>query len=331
MIQEKPARKPILEVSELKVQFFTRDGVLKAVRNISFELYPGESIGIVGESGCGKSVTALSLMRLIPVPPGRIQARQLFFDGIEILGISEEKMREFRGNRISMIFQDPMTSLNPVLTIEKQLGEILELHLGLRGQERKKRCIELLQVVGISEPEMRLQSYPHQLSGGMRQRVMIAMALSCTPNILIADEPTTALDVTIQDQILRLIRSLAKNLHAATILITHNFGAVAGTTDRILVMYAGEIVEMASTIELFHDPFHPYTRSLIKSIPRLDHDMQRRLYYIPGSPPNLLRNLVKGCSFEPRCELRTQECGTYHPPMEEKTKNHFVACWKSNP
>lgn len=321
-------QKPILDVEGLDVKFYLRDGVLNAVRDISFSLYPGESLGVVGESGCGKSVTFLSVMRLIPSPPGRIQANTLRFDGTDLLKLSEKEMQRIRGNRISMVFQDPMTSLNPVLTIGKQMKEVLKLHLKLKEPDLEDRCIELLTKVGISEPQMRLNSYPHQLSGGLRQRVMIAIALSCNPTILLADEPTTALDVTIQDQILRLIRSLAKDLGAATVLITHNFGAVAGTTDRILVMYAGKIVETALTADLFRQPLHPYTRSLLKSIPRVDKETQERLFSIPGAPPDLMRELVRGCAFIARCPVGDDYCYHHLPPLEEHRPGHYAACWK---
>ncbi len=250
---------PILTVDGLKVNFHTRDGLVQAVRDISFKLYPGEALGIVGESGCGKSVTALSTMRLIDCPPGHIEARKMTFKETDLVNASEKRLRKIRGNEISMIFQDPMTCLNPVLTIYKQMSEIMKLHLGLNANDARERAIDLLGQVGISAPEMRLKSYPHQLSGGIRQRVMIAMAISCNPAILLADEPTTALDVTIQDQILRLVKSLADDLQMATILITHNLGAVAGLSNRIIVMYAGQIVEMAESNELFHNPLHPYT------------------------------------------------------------------------
>lgn len=318
-------KKPILEVRGLLVRFFTRDGVLLAVRDVSFDLFPGESLGVVGESGCGKSVTALSLMRLVP---GKIEALKLQFNGSDILKLSENEMRKIRGNKISMIFQDPMTSLNPVLTIGKQMGELLKLHLGLTGSARKKRAVELLDMVGISAPEMRLKAYPHQLSGGMRQRVMIAMALSCNPAILLADEPTTALDVTIQDQILRLIRGLAKDFGAATVLITHNLGAVAGTTDRIIVMYAGRIVEMAPTTDIFQEPLHPYTSSLLRSIPRVDRQAAKRLYSIEGAPPDPLRTVIKGCAFSPRCQFAMEDCANRSPELEEIKPRHFVSCWK---
>jgi len=321
-------QKPVLEVEGLIVRFFTRDGVLIAVRDISFSLYPGESLGVVGESGCGKSVTFLSVMGLIQTPPGRVEALKLRFNGTDLLKLPERQMQEIRGNRISMVFQDPMTSLNPVLTIQKQIGEVMELHLGLKGKALRDRCIELLEMVGIASPEMRLQAYPHQLSGGMRQRVMIAMALSCNPSILLADEPTTALDVTIQDQILRLIRALGKDLGAATVLITHNFGAVAGTTDRIMVMYAGRIVEMAPTPILFREPLHPYTTSLLQSIPRMDQETEERLYSIEGAPPDPMRTVIRGCAFEPRCQIATEYCVKHLPPLEEIKPEHYASCWK---
>jgi oligopeptide/dipeptide ABC transporter ATP-binding protein len=321
-------RKPILDVEGLDVQFYLRDGILNAVRDISFSLFPGESLGVVGESGCGKSVTFLSIMRLIPVPPGKIQATTLRFDGTDILKLTEKEMQRIRGNRISMVFQDPMTSLNPVLTIGEQMREVIKLHLKLKDTALDDRCVELLTKVGISEPQMRLRSYPHQLSGGLRQRVMIAIALSCNPTILLADEPTTALDVTIQDQILRLIKSLARDLGAATVLITHNFGAVAGTTDRIMVMYAGKIVETASTTELFKDPLHPYTKGLLKSIPRVDKEIQGKLFSITGAPPDLMRELVRGCAFISRCPIGDDNCYHRLPPVEEFKPGHYVSCWK---
>jgi len=326
MVNEK-TRSSILEVEGLSVDFKTRDGLVQAVRDVSFNLFPGESLGIVGESGCGKSVTALSLLRLIQCPPGRIEATRMAFNGADILRASESEMREIRGNKISMIFQDPMTSLNPVLTIGKQMSEIMELHLGLKGKEVQARSVELLDMVGISAPEMRLKSYPHQLSGGMRQRVMIAMAVSCDPSILLADEPTTALDVTIQDQILRLIKRLAKEFHMATILITHNFGAVAGISDRIIVMYAGEIVETAQSAELFHNPQHPYTIGLLNSIPRVHEEEYARLFSIKGKIPSPI-NLPPGCCYGPRCEHVFENCTKNRPSLEEIQTGHYVACWK---
>lgn len=318
---------PILTVDGLKVNFHTRDGLVQAVRDISFKLYPGEALGIVGESGCGKSVTALSTLRLIDCPPGHIEARKMTFKGTDLVNAPEKQLRKIRGNEISMIFQDPMTCLNPVLTIYKQMSEIMKLHLGLNANEARERAIELLGQVGISAPEMRLKSYPHQLSGGIRQRVMIAMAISCNPAILLADEPTTALDVTIQDQILRLVKSLANDLQMATILITHNLGAVAGLSNRIIVMYAGQIVEMAESNELFHNPLHPYTEGLLASIPRVDAEEQKRLFSIKGKLPSPIF-IPKGCSFSPRCAYAFDTCSEQSPSLEEKGNGHFVSCWK---
>lgn len=318
---------PILTVDGLKVNFHTRDGLVQAVRDISFKLYPGEALGIVGESGCGKSVTALSTMRLIDCPPGHIEARKMTFKGTDLVNAPEKQLRKIRGNEISMIFQDPMTCLNPVLTIYKQMSEIMRLHLGLNANEARERAIELLGQVGISAPEMRLKSYPHQLSGGIRQRVMIAMAISCNPAILLADEPTTALDVTIQDQILRLVKSLANDLQMATILITHNLGAVAGLSNRIIVMYAGQIVETAESNELFHNPLHPYTEGLLSSIPRVDAEEQKRLFSIKGKLPSPIF-IPKGCSFSPRCAYAFDTCSEQSPSLEEKGNGHFVSCWK---
>jgi oligopeptide/dipeptide ABC transporter ATP-binding protein len=320
-------RKPILVVDRLKVRFLTRDGTVNAVRDVSFNLYPGESLGIVGESGCGKSVTALSILRLISKPHGDLKADRLRFNGTNLLAATEKEMRKIRGNRISMIFQDPMTSLNPVLTIGRQMGEVLELHRGLKGRKLKDECIRLLEMVGISAAELRLKSYPHQLSGGMRQRVMIAMAVSCNPSILLADEPTTALDVTIQDQILKLIRSLAADLDMTTVLITHNFGAAAGTTDRIIVMYAGKIVEEASTIQLFQNPKHPYTIGLLNSIPSVTGQERKRLFSIQGNLPNPIM-IPRGCSFAPRCGRVIETCSKNSPALEAVEKDHQAACWR---
>lgn len=320
------SKDPILEVDGLQVRFNTRDGVVHAVNNITFNLFRGESLGIVGESGCGKSVTALSLLQLIP-PPGVVEANRIMFNGTDLLNASEKKMMKIRGNKISMVFQDPMTSLNPVLTIGKQMGEVIKLHLKLSDKEIKEECIKLLDMVGISAAETRLRSYPHQLSGGMRQRVMIAMGISCHPSILLADEPTTALDVTIQDQIIRLLKSLAQQLHMATILITHNFGTVAGNTDRVIVMYAGYIVESAPTMELFHHPKHPYTIALLQSIPRVNHGEQSRLFSIQGNLPSPL-NLPEGCSFAPRCDSVQDICWKENPRLEQRGENHHAACWR---
>ena len=320
-------RKPILVVDGLKVRFLTRDGIVNAVRNISFNLYPGEALGIVGESGCGKSVTALSILRLISRPHGYLKADRLRFNDTNLLTATIKEMRKIRGYRISMIFQDPMTCLNPVLTIGRQMGEVLELHRGLKGRKLKDECIRLLEMVGISAAELRLKSYPHQLSGGMRQRVMIAMAVSCNPSILLADEPTTALDVTIQDQILKLIRSLASDLNMTTVLITHNFGAVAGTTDRIIVMYAGKIVEEAPTIQLFQNPKHPYTVGLLNSIPSVTEQERKRLFSIRGNLPNPIM-IPRGCSFAPRCEMAIETCRNNSPALEPVERDHQAACWR---
>jgi oligopeptide/dipeptide ABC transporter ATP-binding protein len=327
MLANENGRTPILQISSLSVNFATRDGIVQAVRDVSFDLYPGEALGIVGESGCGKSVTALSILKLIPPKSASLSADQMSFNGTDLLTASAGTMRKIRGNQISMIFQDPMTCLNPVLTIGKQMSEVITLHRGLKGQELRKECIRLLEMVGISAAEMRLKSYPHQLSGGMRQRVMIAMGVSCNPAILLADEPTTALDVTIQDQILRLIRSLAHELDMSIILITHNFGAVAGNTDRIVVMYAGKIVETAKSLELFHNPRHPYTIGLLQSIPSVTSEEKVRLFSIPGNLPNPIK-IPEGCSFAPRCEMAIEICTKTHPELEEVAPGHHAACWR---
>ncbi len=281
------AEAPLLEVKNLQVQFKTADGIVNAVNNVSFSVNRGETLGIVGESGSGKSVTSLSIMRLIPSPPGKIAGGQILFDGDNLVDFSESEMRKIRGNRISMIFQDPMTSLNPVLRIGRQMTESLQLHMGMTAKQARNRAIELLSMVGIPAPDKRLDDFPHQFSGGMRQRVMIAMGLACNPELLIADEPTTALDVTIQAQILELLNRLKNETGTAIIFITHDLGVVAGMTDRVIVMYAGRVVEQASTNELFHNPRMPYTIGLLDSIPRLD-GIQTRLTPIPGLPPDLL-------------------------------------------
>ncbi|MDE3102739.1 MAG: ABC transporter ATP-binding protein [Chloroflexota bacterium] len=304
----------LLEVKDLHTNFFTRDGVVKAVDGVSFELNAGETLGLVGESGCGKSVTALSLMRLIPQPPGKITQGQIVFDGTDVLQMDEDEVRGIRGNNIAMIFQDPMTSLNPVLTISRQISEALELHLKMDRSEARKRTTELLDLVGIPSAKKRLDDYPHQFSGGMRQRVMIAMALSCNPKLILADEPTTALDVTIQAQILDLLKNLAQEFRTAFILITHDLGVVAGMTQRIHVMYAGRIVEKADTGELFADPKMPYTWGLLRSIPRLDERRKERLVPIEGLPPDLIAP-PPGCKFEPRCQYRRDICREKEPDL----------------
>jgi len=317
---------PLLEVKNLKTQFFTQDGVVKAVDDVSFHVLPGETLGIVGESGCGKSITAMSIMRLIPSPPGRIVNGSINFEGEDILGMSDEEMRNVRGNKIAMIFQDPMTSLNPVLSINRQISETLELHRGMSKSQSRQRSIELLKMVGIPNAEQRVDQYPHQFSGGMRQRVMIAMALSCNPKLLIADEPTTALDVTIQAQILDLMRNLQAEHNTALIMITHDLGVVAGMTDRVNVMYAGHVVETASTGELFANPKHPYTVGLLNSIPRLDASRKEKLDPIRGLPPDLI-DLPDMCPFLPRCDYAREKCEQQNPPLLEVNADHRSACW----
>lgn len=316
---------PLLEVRDLRTYFHTQDGIVKAVDGVSFYVNRGETLGIVGESGCGKSVTSLSIMRLIPSPPGKIVGGQILFDGEDLLQASEEEMRRIRGNRIAMIFQDPMTSLNPVLTVGRQITESLELHLKLSKKEARDRAIELLDMVGIPSASKRLDNYPHQFSGGMRQRVMIAMALSCNPELLIADEPTTALDVTIQAQILELINRLREELETAVILITHDLGVVAGMTDRVTVMYAGKVVEEGPTSEIFANPRMPYTIGLLRSIPRLDEERGRRLTPIRGLPPNLI-DLPPICPFSPRCDYAREECLASVPELRSVGTDHRAAC-----
>jgi oligopeptide transport system ATP-binding protein len=317
---------PLLDVKNLKTQFFTQDGVVKAVDDVSFHIMPGETLGIVGESGCGKSITAMSIMRLIPSPPGKIVGGQILFDGEDVMKMSDEEVRSIRGNKIAMIFQDPMTSLNPVLTINRQISESLELHLGMSKSQSRARSVELLKMVGIPNAEERVDQYPHQFSGGMRQRVMIAMALSCNPSLLIADEPTTALDVTIQAQILDLMRNLQQEHNTALMMITHDLGVVAGMTDRIQVMYAGHVVETAPTEELFANPRHPYTVGLLNSIPRLDAVAKAKLSPIRGLPPDLI-DLPDMCPFLPRCDYAREKCEQQNPPLLEVNDVHRSACW----
>ena len=315
---------PLLTVDNLKTQFFTQDGVVKAVNGVSFRLMPGETLGVVGESGSGKSITAMSLMRLIPTPPGKIVDGQVVFQGKDILKMSDEQIRSIRGNEIAMVFQDPMTSLNPVLTVNRQISESLELHKGMSKSEARARAVELLKMVGIPNAEQRVDQYPHQFSGGMRQRVMIAMALSCDPLLLIADEPTTALDVTIQAQILDLMRKLQQERGTAVILITHDLGVVAGMSDRIQVMYAGTVAETADTYELFANPRHPYTLGLLKSIPRLD-SVKSKLDPIRGMPPDLI-DLPDMCPFSPRCDYSEEICERKAPVLREVTPGHRITC-----
>jgi len=316
----------LLQVRDLRVQFVTPDGVVHAVNGVSFDLEEGETLGIVGESGCGKSVTMLSIMRLIPQPPGQIVGGQVLFNGVDLLKISDEEMRRVRGHKIAMIFQDPMTSLNPVLTIGRQISEAVELHLRLTPQQARTRTIELLKMVNIPEAEQRIDDYPHQLSGGMRQRVMIAMALSCNPQLLIADEPTTALDVTIQAQIIDLVRRLQRELGMAVIWITHDLGVVAGLCQRVNVMYAGYIIEQARVADIYTRPQHPYTQGLLGSIPRLDERRKAKLTPIEGLPPDLI-DLPAGCPFAPRCAYAQDICHAQRPELRTAFPSHAVACW----
>jgi len=316
----------LLEVKDLRTQFFTQDGIVNAVNGISYYLDEGETLGVVGESGCGKSVGVMSLIKLIPSPPGKIVDGQVVFDGNDLLTMGDSEIRSIRGNKIGMIFQDPMTSLNPVLTIGRQISEALELHLGMDKSQSRARTIELLELVGIPSAADRVDNYPHQFSGGMRQRVMIAMGLSCNPQLLIADEPTTALDVTIQAQIVDLVKKLRDDLGMAIIWITHDLGVVAGLADRIIVMYAGLIVEEASVKELFANPRHPYTLGLIGSLPRLDQGKGQRLESIEGLPPDLIA-LPQGCPFHARCKYRIEKCVEENPPLESVGVGHRAACW----
>jgi oligopeptide transport system ATP-binding protein len=317
----------LLEVTNLRTQFFTQDGIVHAVNGISFSLDEGETLGVVGESGCGKSVSMLSMMGLIPQPPGKVVDGQVLFEGEDLLKLNDEKIRQVRGNRIAMIFQDPMTSLNPVLKISRQITEALELHLGMDKLQARKRAIELLEMVNIPEAAARVDDYPHQFSGGMRQRVMIAMALSCNPQLLIADEPTTALDVTIQAQIVDLVKQLRSELGMAIIWITHDLGIVAGLVDRVQVMYAGHIVEKAEVDDLYDRPLHPYTRGLLGSLPRLDEQKRSKLVPISGRPPTLME-LPAGCPFYPRCRFHVERCLAENPELRSVDRNgHQIACW----
>ena len=314
----------LLEVKDLRTYFETEDGVVKAVDGVSFEVRQGETLGIVGESGSGKSVANLSLMRLIAEPPGKIVSGSIAFRGRDILKLSPREVRAIRGKQIAMIFQDPMTSLNPFMRISRQLMEVTQLHLGHSKQQAREHAIRMLEVVGIPDAEARLESYPHEFSGGMRQRVMIAMALSCQPELLIADEPTTALDVTIQAQILELIKRLKGETGASVILVTHDLGVVAGMTDHIIVMYAGKVFEQAPTSELFEQPGNPYTRGLLRSVPDPAAE-QGKLYQIPGQPPDLAR-LPSGCPFAPRCERVQEICRREFPPFVQLTSEHYSLC-----
>ena len=316
----------LLSVRDLRVEFATDAGIVTAVDGISFDLRAGEIAALVGESGCGKSATALALLRLIADPPGRITGGQIHFRGQDLLAADDEAVRDIRGDRIAMIFQEPMTSLNPVYTIGRQLGEPLELHRGLGGDTLLAKCVALLESVNIPEPRRRIESYPHQFSGGMRQRMMIAMGMSCDPDIVIADEPTTALDVTIQAQLLELLQQQVTSRHAALLLITHNLGVVARYADRVNVMYAGRIVESASADAVYGAPRHPYTIGLLRSVPRLDQPVSSKLAPIEGHPPNPLA-LPSGCAFHPRCPFAIERCRREAPALVPVEDGHLAACW----
>ncbi len=317
----------LLEVENLRTHFDTSAGTVRAVDGISYTVDEGETVGIVGESGCGKSVGALSVLRLIPTPPGRIVGGRIRFRGEDLLAMSDEKLHAVRGGQIAMVFQEPMTSLNPVLTIGLQLCETMEFHLKLTPEQARLRAVELLGMVGISEPGRRLDQYPHHLSGGMRQRVMIALAMSCKPKLIIADEPTTALDVTIQAQILELLKDLTKRFGVALVVITHNLGVVARYADRVNVMYAGRIVESGSAADIYHRPMHPYTLGLLRSVPRMDRPRGERLIPIDGQPPDLTREIA-GCAYRPRCGIAAERCAREAPALEAITPGHASACFE---
>ena len=318
---------PLLEIRGLKTWFRTEDGLVKAVDGVDLDVAAGETLGLVGESGCGKSVTALSILGLIPQPPGEIAGGSIRYGGRDLLAMSKRELKSLRGNHIAMIFQDPMSSLNPYLTVERQLTEVLELHRDMSRADARRRAIEMLERVGIPDPEARIDDYPHQFSGGMRQRVMIAMALLCEPELLIADEPTTALDVTIQAQILDLINDLKRDLGTAVILITHDLGVVAGMTDRILVMYGGRGVEEGETEALFERPLHPYTQGLLRSVPRLDEGGRHELVPIAGLPPHP-SDLPAGCPFHPRCAAAVDRCREEYPEVVSHGAHRWARCWE---
>ena len=333
-VPDAAAARTVLSIDNLQTHFFTPGGVVRAVDGVSWDVRSGETLGVVGESGCGKSVTALSVLRLVANPPGRIVGGAIHFDGRNLLDLSEGEMEAIRGNEISMIFQEPMTSLNPLLTIGRQIGEAMVQHRGLSWREAMDEATEMLRRVHVPEPERRVHAYPHQLSGGMRQRAMIAMALSCNPKLLIADEPTTALDVTIQAQILDLMRELQQKTGTAIVLITHDMGVVAENADRVVVMYAGRKVEEASADELFDTPVHPYTKGLLGSVPNLEvaahlKKQRARLSEIKGIVPSLAK-LPQGCTFAPRCRFATEQCRAAFPPLEQQRPGHWVACWHAD-
>ncbi len=317
----------LLEVRDLKTYFYTSQGVVKAVDGVSYEVKAGETVALVGESGCGKTVSALSVMRLVAAPAGRIEDGQILFKGQDLLKLDEESMRRTRGREIAMVFQEPMTSLNPVLSIGRQLTETLEIHLGMTSSQAVQRSGELLEMVGIPDAERRLSQYPHQFSGGMRQRIMIAIALSCNPKLILADEPTTALDVTIQAQILELMKDLSRRFGVALVIITHNLGVVARYADRVNVMYAGKMIEQGTAREVYANPRHPYTLGLLRSVPRLDEPRKSKLKPIDGQPPDLTQ-LPAGCSFAPRCAFKIDRCTREIPPLKTVGgPSHLSACW----
>ena len=316
----------ILDVKALRTHFYTNEGVVKAVDGLSYHVHKGECVGLVGESGCGKSVSAMSVLRLIPYPPGIIEGGEIVFKGEDLLQVTEDRIRDIRGDRIAMVFQEPSTSLNPVLTVRRQLSEALELHRGMNKRTALEESIKLLDLVGIPDARQRVMDYPHQFSGGMQQRIMIAMALSCSPELIIADEPTTALDVTVQAQILELIAALREEMGMAVLIITHNLGVVARYVDRVNVMYAGSLVETGPTDVIYSDPKHPYTIALLASVPRLDEPKAEELAVIEGMPPNLA-NLPIGCPFAERCSYVMDQCREVKPELEEVGKDHYRACF----
>ena len=319
------SKEKLIDVNNLRTYFHTEEGTVKAVDGVSFEIYPGETLGVVGESGCGKSVTSLSIMRLIESPPGQIEEGEILFNGKDLTQLKQSQMRKIRGNDISMIFQEPMTSLNPVYTVGDQIMEAILIHKDVNKKQAREEAIDMLRKVGIPLPEQRVDEYPHQLSGGMRQRVMIAMALSCDPQLLIADEPTTALDVTIQAQILELMNSLKEQFGMAIMMITHDLGVIAEVSDRVAVMYAGKIVEYTDVETLYADPKHPYTWGLMHSIPHIEKDVER-LEAIPGNVPNPL-DFPDGCKYNTRCPFATDKCRTEEPDLQEVEEGHYSACW----
>lgn len=320
--------KPLLEVKNLSTHFFTDDGIVRAVNGVSYDIHEGETVGLVGESGCGKSVSALSLLRLIPNPPGKIVEGEILFEGYDLVKMTEDEMCEIRGNKMAMIFQEPMNTLNPVKTIGWQISEPLELHKGMSRKDGLEKSIQLLTDVKIPEPASRVHAYPHLFSGGMRQRAVIAMGLGCNPKLIIADEPTTALDVTTQAQLLELMKNLTRQYGTALIIITHNLGIVARYADRINVMYAGRIIEKGTAMDIFKDPRHPYTEGLMASVPRLDLDTKKKLVPIEGQPPDLL-HIPAGCSFHPRCNYAFDRCRTEIPELIEISDKHEAACWRN--